>query len=386
MKLVSTEITDLKAEFEGGKSLSVDWYGILRRASESMLGQIYPETLKRRVPVYGGLSKDLKIYFCPTDVLVPSDLYPMTGEREYTYKPPAHFYANPTENTFTIEYINKVRFLVVRHAWSPSLLEVNAMDAVGSIGGTATPVLNEFNFLEGTGAIQATFDDSGKYFSETLATALDISDYLNGVAVVPVNWADGDIVASVTLQLLTSVGNYYQVTTTVDSIGDNFIDGWNLLRFALAGRTSSGSPSAASIASWKLIITMESGQSQTVIVDRLSIQKSKAHDFEYYSNLAFVDGDTGSFKLVPESNDYINLDRDAQNILHYEACRKVGRPSISGLDFTQELLREYEQYHLLHPSSAKPLSYSVAPDIPIGMQQNVPFPDPIDRYDPDTDA
>ena len=180
MKLISTEITDLKSEFEGGKALSVDWYAILRRAGDKLLGQIYPETLKRSVPVYGGISKDLLIYYCPADVLVPAELFPNTGDREspYTYKPPSHFYAHPEEKSFTIEYINKVRFIVIRHGKSTETLEIDDMEEVGTKTGTAGSIaLNDFNYIEGSAAIQGSFDDSGKYISDNFDSATDISEF-----------------------------------------------------------------------------------------------------------------------------------------------------------------------------------------------------------------
>lgn len=377
MYLISQEITDLKAEFEGGKSLAVDWYAIIRRASDKMLGMIYPDTLTRRVPVYGGLSRDLHVYYCPTDVLVPSFLYPNSqnmGGRKYTYRAQKAFMERSEELTFTLVYINKIRFLLVRHAESPSVLTLNDMDDVTEIGGTASSIAqNEFNFISGTGAVQASFDDSGKYLSGTLASAEDITDYIHGIALVPCNWLDPAKVASVTLQLLTSSGNYFQIISTSDSIGDSFVAGLNMVRFELANRTSTGSPSLTSIASWKLIITMTSGQTQTVIVDKLTLQKSAHHNFEYVSNKPFVDGTTGFFKDTPESGDYINLDRDARGCLHYEACLIVGKPSIAGLNFGNELAREYQNYWANHPSAAQAISYNIAPQIARGEEIDLPL-------------
>lgn len=377
MILVSQEITDLKTEFEGGKSLSVDWYAILRRAQNKVLGMIYPDTLTRKVPVYGGLSRDLHIYYCPTDVLVPSFLYPNSenmGGRKFVYRAAKAFLEKNEENTFTIVYINKIRFLLVRHAESPSVLTLNDMDDVSEIGGTASSLIqNTFNFISGTGAVQASFDDSGKYISGTLATAEDITAYKFGIALAPLNWLDSAKIASVKLQLLTSVGNYFEVLSTADSIGDSFVNGLNMVRFELANRTSTGSPDLTSIASWKLIITMTTGQTQTVIIDKLTLQKSAHHNFEYISSSMFVDGTTGAFKSTPVSGDYINLDRDAMGCLHYEACLIVGKPSISGINFGNELAREYQNYWANHPSTAQPISYNIAPDIALGEPADLPL-------------
>lgn len=366
MYLVSQEITDLKSEFEGGSSLSVDWYALLRRGMDKMLGRICPETLKRVVPIYGGFTTDAHIYYCPDDVLRPSRLYVnserITQDKPYRYRSPKSFFEREEERVFTIVYINKVRFIVLRQAESKGYLTIDDMDDYTAISGTAGSIAqNTYNYLTGSGAVQASFDDSGKYVGASFSTAKDISSYLFGALIVPVWWDSASKVSSVAMRLLTSAGNYFEVASTSDSISDKFKDGLNILRFDMTSRASTGSPDATSIASWELYITLASGQTMTVIIDRITLQKSAFANFEYYSNKGFIDGDDGSWKSAPESGDSINLNRDTRNILHYETCRLTGRQPITAIDFTQELVVEYEKYERDHPSSAEPVSYNITP-------------------------
>ena len=60
-------ISDVKQDFEGGTSFAVDWNSMVRQGVENMLDEVYPETLKRRVPIYGGLASEVNMYYCPTD-------------------------------------------------------------------------------------------------------------------------------------------------------------------------------------------------------------------------------------------------------------------------------------------------------------------------------
>lgn len=173
MITVAREITDIKSEFEGGGALSVDWYAILRRAADNLLDNVVPETLKRRVAVYGGLAKGVVVYYCPADVLVPSAIYAQPDDREpaFTFVPPNDFYTNQSENTFTIEMMNGSRYLVVRHGFNASSLTINEMDKVGTIVSDKTLSVNTHDFVSGTGALQRTFaEESGTAFTAVAAT------------------------------------------------------------------------------------------------------------------------------------------------------------------------------------------------------------------------
>ena len=383
MYTVASEITDLKGEFEGGNSLRVNWYSLLRRGLHNLLDNVSPETLKRKVPIYGGLAKNLSIYYCPADVLVPSDLYSNDGLRRYKYMPPAQFYRQTLYDKFTIEYVNGVRFLVIRHSIDESALILDEMSS--TTGFTQTNITlaeNDQNYLSGSNALSGTLSGASANILKTLESAQDITDYARGVAIVPLYLTDEDDFVSASLQLLTSSGNYFQVATTQDSIGDNTIDGWNLLRFDLASRTSVGSPNIASITQFRLTITTTLG-TQKVIVDRITLQKSALFYFEYYSNYGFIDGATGGWKDEPEdgSNDYINLNRDSAGILHYEVAKLVLQgakfdrtDSQIAKRFKEELDNKYDQYFLRHPSSEMPISYNISPSIPHEVPLEDTFP------------
>lgn len=359
MIAVSRAITDLKGEFEGGISLSVDWYTKLRQGGENLLDNINPETLKRRVPIYGGITRSLNTYYCPPDVLVPSGIYGNDGVRQYKYQPPAQFYAKETANTFTIEYINGARFLMMRHSNFNDAFEINDMDEVGTITGDMDLSVNAFDYLDGQGALEGTFSHEAIEIGDSFENVLDISSYLRGVLLLPVSFQNAAEVESIEFRLETDDTNYYSVTSTQDAIGDYIVDGWNLVRFWLSQRSETGNPDPATINSWKLRITMNDGTSQTVIIDRITMQVSSQLYLEYYSNRLFVDGTSGAWKDTATAGDYINLDRDAAGVLHYETAELVDRET----SFATELARKYDQYYSRHPSSELPLSYNIAPDI-----------------------
>jgi len=367
--------SDVQGEFEGGNSFSVDWDTQIRKAVENVLDNCRPETLKRRVPIYGGLAQQVYMYYCPDDVLVPSDLYTNDGLRKFTYSPPKQYYKKLANNTYTIEYINGVRFLVVQHNITASILTIDSMESVGTKTGGSV-ALNQHNYLVGSSAIQATFTDAGVTVSDTLASTIDISGYLKGVTLLPTYIPTADNLASIVIRLLSSSGNYYQVTTAVDSVGDKLIDGWNITRFDMANATTVGSPDSSAIASWEIIGTTTTGETMTLIFDKFTIQKFNPYYLEYYSNKPYATstGVLWQSTISVANQDKINFDRDVAGILHYELCLQIVQSAtFDSIDsqitkrFEGQLQRKYNNYWASHPSSEEPATYSKSPEIDMSI-------------------
>lgn len=181
---ISRAISDLKTEFEGGSSFKVDFYTLFRRGGENLLGTIRPDSLKRVVPIYGGLSRhagNAVAMYCPDDVLVPCAIYDNSGRRIFKFSPSAAFHSDEyrnEDNTFTIETINGVKYLMVRAGVNKSQIVIHEMDAVAGVTSDQTLALNQFNYLSGTGAVQRTFAAK----SGTAFTADASTDFLTDAA------------------------------------------------------------------------------------------------------------------------------------------------------------------------------------------------------------
>lgn len=219
---VAQIISDIKSEFEGGVSLSVDYYAILRRAADNVLDNISPDTLKRRLAVYGGLAKNLHIYYCPADLEAPSDIHENDGRfgenristRTFHYVPPAAFYSVQEYDKYTIEYINGVRFVIIRHTESPTSTTIEDMEAVAGITSDQTLSLNEHDFIYGTAALQRTFaEESGTVFTTDFTT-----DFLTSTAHGLTNGDRVMVFSSTTLPAtLASSTIYFVVNKTTDT-------------------------------------------------------------------------------------------------------------------------------------------------------------------------
>lgn len=374
---ISREISDLKAEFEGGKSFSVDWYVLMRKAAENVLDNLNPETTKRTVPIYGGLTRGLQVYYCPSDVQVPSRLYSYDRTIYFDYMPPAAFYARQNfvsncRSKFTIEYVNGVRFIVVYNAYGNGrILTLDEMNDTDGLTGV-TMSLNSYNVLPGsTASLQGTFTDTAYTIGRVFDSSINITDFLRGVAVVPMFVDSAEDIESVELSLYATDTDYYTLSSTQDTIGDNVIDGQNMVRFWMNNAARTGTPNPAAIVRYELRAKMKTGESQTVIFGKLTLQLSALFFLDYYSRYVFVNPTTGAWSDTPAIGYNINLNRDALGILHYEAAvltiQAAGYNKVDAQErqaFVEQLARKYKNYYLSHPSSEQPLSYSILPDIP----------------------
>lgn len=373
---VSEAITDLRSEFEGGKAMSLDFYTLLKRGARNTLDNINPETLKRRVPIYGGVANNLALYYCPEDVRVPVAIYRQPHDRQpvATYVPPTQFFTQNKNDVFTIEHINGVRFVMFRQTIPYRTIILDNMDTLGTKVSDETLTVNTFNYISGEASLERTFaeynaDPTINRISDELPVTIDITTLMKGVVVIPAVFQNAKNISKVIFELVESDTKYYTLTSTTDSVGDNFIDGLNMIRLSMAGATETGVVDKTNITEWRLKIETVTGETETVIIDRITIQQTAHYYFEYYSNRMFIDGTTLAWKEKPASGDTINLAQEARDVLHYETVLLIAqgntkiRESRNGFDnFATQLKRKYQQYWGRYPSSEAPISYNTLRD------------------------
>lgn len=370
--LITEQITELRSEFEGGKAMALDFYTLLKRGARNTLNNINPETLKRRVPIYGGVANNLAVYYCPEDVRVPSAIYRQPSDRTpiAKYTSPTEFYTSNKNDQFTLEYINGVRFLLVRQSVPYRFITIDEMDEVGTKVSDQILGVNEFNYISGNASLERIFSEASvtptnNMISDTFASPIDISEMLNGVLLIPMVFSEAKNISVIKFYLKTDASNFYMLTSATDSVGDNFIDGLNMVRLKLSERIETGVVTDSNITEWGLLIETVAGTTARVVIDKISLQKSAQYYFEYYSNRMFIDGTTQAWKELPASGDIVNLAQEARDILHYETVLLIAqgntkiRQSRSGFDnFTGQLSRVYQSYWERYPSTEAPMSYN----------------------------
>jgi len=363
---------EIQNSFEGGVSFDLNWADIFHQASKILSQNINPRNAKRRVALYGGISADLPVLTCPRDIAKPAGLY--TGRqtlnnRAFRFQAPFAFYESTEVDRFTIDYINGIPFILVRGQGGLTFTLSDFTDPTIYSGVTLTATTRRY--IYGAGALSGTFNDSLFNVTWSIDSSLqNMSAFNNGIALVPFHVADVSKVSAVRLRLSTDVSNYFTLTSTADSIGDTFINGWNLARFDMLNKVATGSPVMNSIASAEVEVEMMTGESQLVTIDAVSLHQAEDAWFEYYSTKLFKAQD-GTLKEKPsEETDIVDLDDQELDIFLYEVRRLVVQDATyDGIDskqssrFDAELLRKYEQYNMDNPSSQMPMTYNISADI-----------------------
>lgn len=368
----STLTTSIQSKFEGGSSLTVDWDAVIAEGAQAMLQNCAPQRLNRETQIYAGVIGGIQMYYCPTDCAAPTGLFSNLNRLYYRYVAPNYFgeqvNCGSGDRIFTITYKNGARFILINAAQTVSHASIDEMDSVGTKTSDMVLAVNTYDFLTGSSSLMGTFTDTLKKISGTYTTPLDFSSYAFGTILIPFEVATARNVASAIFRFYTDPTNYITFTADISYL----VDGWNYARLKVSDGVKFGVPNLASIASWEVDIPMTAGNSQTVIIDSISIQNTSLWLLGYTSNLIFVDSTTYERKVAPtDPDDLIDITDEEGQILLYECCRIVYQNATiastknigEGNRFDGDLTRTYALYYSKNPSNEMPMSYNISPSI-----------------------
>jgi hypothetical protein len=319
---VGSVLSRLKDKFEGGRSFAVNWYEILGEASDTMVEKVNPRTLKRTLPLFGGIIQDMEVYLCPDDISSFSGIYDLplstTANNKFSYVKPEEY--NNKNNSdridiFTDIYVNGIRFLLIKHDVKSQYVEIDPYSTVGTKTGALT--VNTYNTFD-SGSLDWLCTTGQSVISDNFATPQDYSAYLQtGDAMLRVYVPDETLVTDLTVKLMTDSSNFFVYSTS--NYGIILTRGWNYLRFPLRAYSGTGAPNMATINSYQIIVT--SNNTIVLTLEDLMLKTSQLRFLEYFTKYAFRDAITYDYKDTPSSdNDLVFLERNESNILMYEAA------------------------------------------------------------------
>lgn len=370
----NTLVAQIKSKFEGGTSFTVNWDYILKEGAQAMIQNISPKKLTFTTAIYGGFVDDNTVYYCPVGVGAPIGIFNKLRRLKYTYVAPNIFEEkmakSSSELIFTIQTVNSVKFIFINAKESTGNFVVNDMDDSTEItAGDVTVSTNTYDYISGGASLQGTFTDTLTEIGATFDTTQDITDFLFGVGIIRAKLTNIDNIASIKLILKTDDSNYWTITATTAL--DYLVTGWNIIRVPMTDRVATGTPDETDITKWVLKITMDTGESQTIILDQISLSAPALYNFKFTSNEIFLDATTGERKNITSiGTDLINLEDDEYEIFKYECCRIVLQETtnektktIESEKFDAELSRKYSLYFAKNPTNELPISYNQSPEI-----------------------
>lgn len=225
-------------------------------------------------------------------------------------------------NMFTMSFDSSVKTISINAPYLNAPVVVNEIEAIASngtwaVGGTATNlVVNNTNFVQGSGSLQMDITTGTGYIENSTMTAVDLSDYLNQSSLFVWVWVPtGSQLTSVNLLFGSSSANYYSKTVTVNQQGNAFNDGWNLCQFIWSSSTTTGSPDSSAIDYARISLAMTGGTNTACKINGLNSILGSILEYEYYSKYLFRSSSTGAFQeTVLDDADLINLDTESYNL------------------------------------------------------------------------
>lgn len=278
------------------------------------------------------------------------------------------------KNVFTINYENGIKYMKIFHPRglrecqhlpineANSLTENGTWNVGGNIGNLT---IDKVDYITGKGALKFDINNSSNtgFIENTTMKAVDIHDYLDTGAVF--TWLSISKINSVTavqIKLGSSPTDYYEFTVNAPHDGNQFLTGWNLLRFVLDEMTMVGFPDVKNITYVRFDITTTGTQAiPQCRLDNVVVRKGVLYQVTYSSAFMFVDPFTGAWKQRPTNgNDLIMAEEDTFSILTKEVAKAIMQSGYGNNDrgvnditmIKNDLKEMYFQYQRLHKTEA----------------------------------
>jgi len=326
-------------------------YGAYNRAARRLLGDVNPQETKV-VEQFGKLYDDVfeypladwikgntQIDFFPQANRSMRDNFSQKYNKDFDLW--KSFSLTPI---FTPRYSSGVRTIRISAPNVQNGILLNAADGTNTNGlwtavSSATNLQNNnLYFTDNSyGSISVTLPAGGSSggFVNSTSSSVDLTNnYINGDLFLWVYLPNASVFTSVDLAFGSSASNYYHKTETVDSQGNAFVNGWNLIAFAWADATVVGSPNYTNITYQKVLFNYNGTLQTQVCISQIWNRLGAIYNIEAYSKYLFRDGTTNAFKeKVTAQSDIINLDTDGLNMFLYACgCELVQQQQ--GLDAT----------------------------------------------------
>ena len=334
---MSYSVTNLKSDLSGilhgtRTSQITGLDNLIYRAGRQVLEDIDPQETKRYATLPQVFS-DVYDYAAPSDlkgnkvidIFVQANRYPgdmMQQKYNRDFDKDKSFQLS---QNFTIKFNSGAKSLRISN---PRLNEGVVLSMAESTTGNGTwaasgdaSTLTDDNiyFVDGAGSLKfnlATSGSSGVLTNSTL-NALDLTDYQNQAYLFLYTYLPtGSDFTSVTLKWGTDASNYWSLAATTTQEGLAFQNGWNLLSYAWASATQTGTPTITDIG-YLEVTWAYNGTAQTAVrLNDIRCVNGTIMNIEYYSKFLFRNASTSAWQeTILDDSDIINLDTESYNIL-----------------------------------------------------------------------
>jgi len=268
------------------------------------------------------------------------------------------------DNLLAVRDENFARVLLLSRPVSDSEITVSNLDSLGDweAFGDATNVTKDAdNYVKGSASLNFDINADGGATAGLQNTALDtydLSDYLTeGSFFVWAYLSDATDVTNFIIRLGNDSSNYYYMTVTTDSAGNAFAAGWNLLRFAMSGKTETGTVDDDACDYAVIYMTKDTGKiSETDYrFDHIIGKVGNHYNVIFYSRYGWYTNAGARIENSTTGTDLLTVDTDEVALIEYKMA-ELAEQHLRNKTGADVFKKEYElmraRYTQVNPSEA----------------------------------
>ena len=277
------------------------------------------------------------------------------------------------ESLCALQDTDTVKKVLLSRPVDDNSVSIDSLTSVGSwtgFGDGENLTADSGNFVKGSASINWDINASAGTTAgivNSSVASVDISEYLTEGSIFV--WAYLSSKTNVTnfiLRIGSGASAYYSITATTNNEGTAFTDGWNLIRFNMANKSTTGSPTSTACTYVALYMTKSTAKvSETDYrFNWLTIKKGEHYDLVYYSKYGWQSVAGTYLENSTIDTDLVNADTDEIRLIEYKAA-ELGevhvRSSAQTIKEKRDLYEGYMQrYKMTYPSLAMPtiMTYS----------------------------
>lgn len=348
----------------------------IREITNTALRQLWFDldlrSAKRRVALSPNLFNDIFDYAVPSDIKGNKviDLKPQINRGQYDkwlLKTPEKFDLLKDvagQRIITVDhrdFVNKIR---VSLGIDDEEIVIDDMDAVTGwslFGDGENVTLDDVNFVKGKGSVNWDISSAGGTtagIQKSTITSFDISKYLTeGVIFARVYITSVTDITNFIIRLGSSSSAYYHITVTTAHDGNAFQAGWNVLRFQMVDKSTTGSPTNAATTFAALYMTKDGGKvSETDYrFDHLVIKIGDYYNLFYYTRFPWRTSADVYLENSTANDDKTNTETDEDNLVLLK-CMEFEHRRLRNFRMVREFRELYDiakdKYESDYPSEA----------------------------------
>lgn len=234
------------------------------------------------------------------------------------------------ENLVSIARDDLVNKLLLSRPIDDEELGIDTLDAIDDwtgFGDGENITKDADNYVKGSACLNWDINADGGITAGIVNSALDtfdISDYkTNGSVFAWVYLSDATDVTNFIVRIGSSSLAYYSVTITTNNEGVAFYDGWNLLRFDLGNKATTGSPDDDGCNYVALYMTKDAGKTSETDYrfDNITIRLGDHYNTIYYSRHFWQSSAGVYLEDATTETDVLNCETDEYNLIIGKTCQ-----------------------------------------------------------------